>query len=158
VAAFARYTTSVPLYKCPAERTVFKHPSGTVEKLRSYSMNSIMAGAPKGIIKPLTKLSDVQQPAQTFVFIDTEPASICFTGFIVPYETNKPWFHAPGALHGKTTMLSYADGHAEGHKFFEPGTRPVLDVDPHPPKTDKRDVKWLMERGTHDWSQNIWWW
>lgn len=157
VAAFARYTTSVPLYRCPAERTVFKRGGKTLPKLRSYAMNSVMSAPARGIIKPLTKLSDVQQPAQTFVLIDTEPASICFSGFVVPYATNRPWFQAPGALHGKAAMLSYADGHAESHKFVLPGKRPILEVDPHPPATDRKDVRWLMERATHDWGPNIWW-
>src|SRR3954467_14537685 len=39
-AAFAKYMKVLGIYKCPAERTVFKRPGGkSVPKLRSVSMN-----------------------------------------------------------------------------------------------------------------------
>src|SRR5688572_11224635 len=39
-AAFAKYLRTVEVYRCPAEKTVFRRPGGrTVRKLRSYSMN-----------------------------------------------------------------------------------------------------------------------
>jgi prepilin-type N-terminal cleavage/methylation domain-containing protein len=157
VAAFAHYIKTVPIYKCPAERTVFNHGGKTEEKLRSYSMNSFISSPKDSIYRSFQKMVDIKEPANTFVFIDTEPASICYSPFIVPNTTNAPWFQAPGAMHGKASVISFGDGHTELHKWRRPGSRGILKVDPHPPATDRADVLWLRDRATHDWEPFFWW-
>ncbi len=152
VASFANYVQAVAVYKCAAERTVFKHGTTTEEKLRSYAMNSLMASPKLGLAHPFQRTSDVQRPTETFLFIDTEPASICFTPFLIPMTDTVSWFQAPGGLHDKASLLSYADGHAEAHKWNRPGIRGILEIDPHPPATDRRDVEWLRKKATHEWN------
>ncbi len=61
------------------------------------------------------------RPSNTFVFIDVEPGSICFTPFRIPDSDTQPWFSAPGAMHAKGTALTFADGHAEWHNWDSPG-------------------------------------
>jgi hypothetical protein len=147
VACFANYVQAIAVYKCPAERTVFKHGEKTDEKLRSYSMNSLVASLELGRASPFQRTGDLRVPSETFLFIDVEPASICHTPFLVPLTLNSAWFHAPGGMHAKATVLSYTDGHTESHKFYLPGTRGVMASSPHPPPTDKRDVEWLRKKG-----------
>ncbi len=151
-AAFANYIQAVPVYKCPGERTVFKHGTTTEEKLRSYAMNSFMASPKLGAARPFQRTTDVQMPTETFLFIDTEPASICYTPFLVPPTEASRWFQAPGGMHGKASLLSYADGHVETHKWNLPGSRGIMEGNPHPPATDKKDVEWLRRKATHEWN------
>ncbi len=152
VASFGNYVQVALVYKCAAERTVFKHETKTEEKLRSYAMNSLMASPKLGVARPFERTSDLQLPTETFLLIDTEPASICYTPFLVPATETARWFQAPGGMHGKASMLSYADGHAGAHKWNLPGSRGLMAGNPHPPATDRKDVEWLRKKATHEWN------
>ncbi len=152
VASFASYVQTFQVYKCAAERTVFKHGAKTEEKLRSYAMNSLMASPKLGTARPFELTSDIRLPTETFLLIDTEPASICFTPILVPMANGGLWFQAPGGMHDQASMISYADGHAASHKWHLPGNRGILETDPHPAPTDRRDVEWLRKRSTHEWN------
>jgi hypothetical protein len=99
---------------------------------------------------PLRRAPDVQNPSKTFVFIDVEPASICFGAFRVPVFDFVPWFNAPGAMHSKAAVLSFSDGHVESHKWRTPSNRGVMQGLPHPAVTDTNDVAWLRRRAHHE--------
>ena len=153
-AAFAKYIQNIETYKCPAERTVFKRPRGAVPKLRSYSMNDYITPPgqnfrPRGVLPQFRKNADVQRPSTTFLFMDVEPASICFTPFRVPTVDTEPWFNAPGAMHLKSSVLSFADGHTETKRWKRTSMRPPLAGSPHPPVSDRTDVSWLRRRAHH---------
>jgi prepilin-type N-terminal cleavage/methylation domain-containing protein/prepilin-type processing-associated H-X9-DG protein len=159
-AAFAPYISTAATYKCPAEKSTYKHGRTIVEKVRSYSMSDFMAPPnaeepmrgpiPKGYPFPFQRAVEILNPANTFAFIDVEPGSICFTPFEIPTSDNTQWFSAPGAMHGKGAVLSFADGHAESHRWKKPSNRKVLVANmPHPSPTDKADVFWLRRRAHH---------
>ena len=67
-------------------------------------------------------------PADLFVLIEEHPDSINDAAFAVyipqnPSDPNMRWVDVPGAIHGGTsTGFSFADGHAEIHKWLQPGT------------------------------------
>lgn len=156
-AAFAKYIRAVEVYRCPAERTVFRRGRTPVPKIRSYSMNDYITppGPPGQNFRQQTgamlfrKGTDLMRPSNTFVFTDVEPASICFTPFHVPDSDGAGWFNAPGAMHGKGTVLSFADGHTESKKWKRPAMRSPLTGSPHPPPSDRTDVAWLRRRAHH---------
>ncbi len=160
-AAFAPYISSAATYLCPAERSTFKHTKGvTVAKVRSYSMSDFMTPpnaqepmrgpVPKNYPLPFVRGADVLEPSNTFAFIDVEPASICFTPFEVPVSDSSQWFSAPGAMHARGAILSFADGHTESHRWKKPSNRKVLAVNmPHPSPTSADDVFWLRRRSHH---------
>ena len=152
-AAFAKYIRDIKVYKCPAERTVFKRPGGrTVPKLRSYSMNDYITPPGQGSWGTqyhFRKTSDMLAPANTFVFIDVEPGSICYTPFRIPDTDNQPWFSAPGAMHANGTALTFSDGHAESKRWKRPTFRAPLNGSPHPSPSDRVDVMWLRRRAHH---------
>jgi hypothetical protein len=81
-AAFARYLQDAKIYRCPAERTCFKRPGNKrLVKIRSYSMNDYITpvgGGSMGAKYHFNTASDMLKPSTTFVFIDSEPASICY--------------------------------------------------------------------------------
>lgn len=161
-ASFSRYLQNAEVYRCPAEKTIYRR---RVPKLRSYSMSALMTPPPgstrvaappgrsSGPLLPFNRASNIQNPAATFVFIDVEPASICFQPFDVPATDTAQWFSAPGALHSKSGLLSFADGHAESHKWQRSIMRKLTGGSPHPSPTDKRDVIWLRRRSHHDIAQ-----
>jgi prepilin-type N-terminal cleavage/methylation domain-containing protein len=152
-AAFARYLRDVKVYKCPAEKTVFKRTGGRLlPKLRSYSMNDYITPPGEGswgVRYHFRKGSDMLQPANTFVFTDVEPGSMCFTPFRIPDSDTQPWFSAPGAMHAKGTALTFADGHAETKRWKRPSYRSPTSSSPHPSPSDRTDVSWLRRRAHH---------
>lgn len=153
-AAFANYLTSADVYRCPAERTTFKIRAGIVPKVRSYSMNDAIAPLNRVATEPgpspIRRTAQMQKPATTFVLIDVEPASICFSAFRVPVLDFVPWFNAPGAMHARSAVLSFGDGHVESHKWKQPSMRGPIPTLPHPPQTDTNDVAWLRRRAHHE--------
>jgi prepilin-type N-terminal cleavage/methylation domain-containing protein/prepilin-type processing-associated H-X9-DG protein len=152
-AAFAKYLRDAQVYKCPSERTVFKRAGGrTVPKIRSYSMNDYITppgGGSLGTQFHFRIASDMARPSTTFVFIDAEPASICYTPFRIPESDNDSFFTAPGAMHSRGTGLTFADGHAEAKRWKKPSMRPPLNGSPHPSPSDRTDVMWLRRRAHH---------
>jgi prepilin-type N-terminal cleavage/methylation domain-containing protein len=152
-AAFARYLQDAKIYRCPAERTYFKRPGNKrLPKIRSYSMNDYITpvgGGSMGAKYHFNTASDMLKPSTTFVFIDSEPASICYTPFRIPDTDNDQFFTAPGAMHSKGTGLTFGDGHAETKHWKKPTNRPTMNGNPHPSPSDKSDVMWLRRRAHH---------
>ncbi len=157
-ASFAPYLTTHAIYKCPAERTVYRVGNRRVPKLRSYSMNDYLNGGAEQFapIAPVTfykRASQLIKPAELFVFIDVEPLSICYTPFEIPVSNTQGYFTAPGALHGrKSGVLSFADGHSESHRWKRPvvrNTTTTLIADPHPVTSDRQDVSYIRARSHH---------
>lgn len=152
-AAFANYHKVAKVYKCPAEKTVFRRPNGVkLPKLRSYSMNDYITpvgGGSWGQQYHYRRMEDLIRPTTTFIFIDSEPASICYTPFRIPDTDREPWFTAPGAMHANGTGVTFADGHAEKKTWKRPTKRLPLNVSPHPSPSNTNDVKWLRRRAHH---------
>ena len=153
-AAFAKYIKAIEVYRCPAEKTVFRRGRTTLPKLRSYSMNDYMTPPGTANMDPrgpnqFRKGTDILRPSTTFVFTDVEPASICFTPFRIPKTDSEAWFNAPGAMHAKGSVLSFADGHIEAKRWRKAALRSPLSGSPHPPVTDRQDVFWLRRRAHH---------
>jgi prepilin-type N-terminal cleavage/methylation domain-containing protein len=152
-ASFAKYLRTIEVYKCPAERTVFKRSGGkTVPKIRSYSMNDYITppgGGSWGARFHFRITSDMLAPSTTFVFMDVEPGSMCYTPMRIPDSDTQPWFTAPGAMHGRGTALTFSDGHAETKRWKKPSFRAPLNGSPHPSPSDKVDVMWLRRRAHH---------
>jgi prepilin-type N-terminal cleavage/methylation domain-containing protein/prepilin-type processing-associated H-X9-DG protein len=155
-ASFAAYLRVWRTYKCPAEKTIFSVGTRKLEKIRSYSMNGYLAltdTAPAPHPRWYFTSESILRPAGTFVFIDVEPASICWAPFHIPEHDTGPWWNAPGALHKSSATVSFADGHTELHRWNVPNNRPmsVADQVDHPidPPVDIDDVSWLRRRAHH---------
>ena len=120
------YVKNPMVYRCPQDpRTVHGVPY-----VRSYSMNNWMNGkSPAGWIPGLStsnqvyrKTTDIPGPANRFVFIDEDPASINQTMFTVIVDPGQYLDHIPSRNHErngeKYYLLSFADGHVEASKFM----------------------------------------
>jgi prepilin-type N-terminal cleavage/methylation domain-containing protein/prepilin-type processing-associated H-X9-DG protein len=161
-AAFGSYLRSPAIYKCPEDKALLKRPEAPVgpPQIRSYSMNAYLGWATdEAELTPgyrvFRKTADYGggSPAQLFVFLEAHPGSLCFPAFLVymPGGIVDGFYHYPSSLHGGGAVISYADGHAEGHAWQDPRTvKPanatILAHWDYSPQN--RDVDWLRERST----------
>jgi prepilin-type processing-associated H-X9-DG protein len=156
----------VGIYKCPGD--VYPGYKGT--RVRSISMNGQMNGNtgsdPNGNtvlnqfgsgqdFKIFRKQSDITIPApvDAWVFIDEHADSINDGVFHVDMKPgDNKWSDWPATYHGGAGVLSFADGHAEAHKWTDPviANRPVrfmahTALDATSPYTD---LLWLQQHTT----------
>ena len=162
-ALFAPFLASVPPYKCPADRSLWSIGGKMVSELRSYAMNSYVATAPANLMGPITintayrvymKSTDlaIDLPANRFVFMDVNPASICTPGFGVDMSL-QTFIHYPSSLHGGLGVVSFADSHVESHKWLDARTRKGLPSGqqyiPHgDPSPNNQDLRWIGDKTT----------
>ena len=159
-ALYAPYLRTATIYKCPADRTEWKYSGIIQNELRSYAMNSYVAVTPAMTQDPLTVLPSLFKvymkmdslnadfPAKRFIYGDVHPNSICTPGYGVNMLEDR-WIHFPSMLHGPG-VFTFADGHAEGHKWLDPVTLRGCPVsNPHNNTCpNSQDLKWLRERTT----------
>ena len=152
------YNRSAGIYKCPADRSVVKISGRDYPRVRSVSMNSYVVGTGRddGFNQPAyyayKKLGDMTapSPSQLWVIIDEREDSVndAFYGQMVNSSTI---CDCPGSYHNGACGLSFADSHAEIHKWLDPETkRPFTkgQIWPYGQFQAKRDMAWLNERTT----------
>jgi len=130
------------------------------EGTRSYAMNHAIGGLPYVTddtrnIRRFFREGDLTAhgPSQLYVFIDEHEFTLGSTAFYV-IEDRTPetgiWEDLPAARHGRQGALSFADGHAELHRWLEGSTTPPTKhlTDSHLafPAADSRDWVWLHAR------------
>ena len=145
------YTKSVGIYKCPGNRT---------DMIRGISMNSHMGGPiDADNFVTFTKLAAITKPSAYFVTVDEDEGHIndAFFRMIGPKEnTGKiPELHDyPATYHAMSSGLSYADAHADLHRWKQLPACPknytgVYDLTPYP-----GDAAWLFQH-TSDWTAGV---
>lgn len=167
-ALFAPYVKNHNVYKCPADRSLWPVWSGsasgpTVLELRSYSMNCYFGSS--GFVAPLTsvdliswtiyrKTSDLtaDAPANRFVFIDVNPASICTPAFGVDMDYPE-FIHMPSSQHENLGVVVFVDGHVEAHRWLDHrtmiGIPPGGTFIPHGlPSANNVDLAWIQQHTT----------
>lgn len=176
-------TASPGLWRCPSDQSTRTFAGQRHARVRSFSMNYFLGtqraaadgiGVPEAyrpwLPRAIARFSQIRNPApaQFFVFLDEREDSID-TGFFLVYpgglqpppgpaEPANPAAYGladfPGTYHGGAGNLSFADGHAETHKWLDPRMCPPLVKDTMLPKsyTDaipspgNHEVRWLQER------------
>jgi prepilin-type N-terminal cleavage/methylation domain-containing protein/prepilin-type processing-associated H-X9-DG protein len=128
---------SLGVYKCPAD----KIPSRIGARVRSISMNGFIGGYTEYMVYGYTnkyrvylKESDftLPGPALTWIFLDEHPDSINdgLFGMNMPAVTSWPkyttWDDVPASYHNGACGFSFADGHAEIHKWLDSQSKPPI--------------------------------
>jgi len=160
---FAPYLKGDQVYKCPADQSLWPIGGRNVAELRSYSMNCYIAVPPANIEQPLALVSGYRSyfkvsalasdsPANKFVFIDVNPASICTPAFGVDMYSDS-FIHYPSTFHLGSGVVSYADTHAESHKWRDPRTvqftpRGQQYIPHNQPSPNNKDLQWIRDRTT----------
>ena len=108
------YAKNVAVYKCPADPG---NPPGT-PRVRSISMNFYMHGKGTALSPDFVRnqrLTDIRQPASSFVFLDERASTIDDGYFVIFLTTNYETIstdNLPACYHVEAGGLSFADGHA----------------------------------------------
>ena len=143
------------VFRCPADQSTWTSNGQETPRVRSYSMNQgvgcafngthqdpghselghwLTKGAGPEPWKTYIKDSEIigdLGASDLFVCVDEHPNSINDAAFAVymptsPFDTQQ-WIDTPGNTHGGTSCgFSFADGHAEIHKWQTPGSIPGI--------------------------------
>jgi prepilin-type N-terminal cleavage/methylation domain-containing protein/prepilin-type processing-associated H-X9-DG protein len=160
-AAFAPYLSSKAVYKCPADTAANLYGGGRlIPEVRSYAMNMYL-GPNSDLIercdshyRAFRKFSDIANPADNFLFQDLTPQSLCTPAFIVfmAGSNGDQFYHLPAAFHNRGGVISFADGHAEGHRWSNPNAFRSATlgqkVSHNLAAPKSRDLKWLQDHTT----------
>jgi prepilin-type N-terminal cleavage/methylation domain-containing protein/prepilin-type processing-associated H-X9-DG protein len=142
------YVENPGVYRCPGDK------SGNV---RSVSMNSYLNGSSiwnDNNYVIFVKFAEIRDPSHTWVFIDEREDSINDGCFAVDMASKYAVIDYPATYHNGSGALSFADGHAEYHRWLEATTQPPLLRGGHLgggrkyTSPNDRDMKWLSERTT----------
>jgi prepilin-type N-terminal cleavage/methylation domain-containing protein/prepilin-type processing-associated H-X9-DG protein len=153
------YNKSFGIYKCPADFSVGIYGSQRIPRTRSISMNGHMNGSVNWSYDPAffyyRKESMIVRPspAMAWVFLDEREQSIddgFFLHFVSTRNGNSidQWGNLAAIYHNGAAGFSFADGHAEVHKWLDPGTLTPLPLNQRPSGAfiAPRDVRWVRER------------
>jgi prepilin-type N-terminal cleavage/methylation domain-containing protein/prepilin-type processing-associated H-X9-DG protein len=149
---------SAAVYHCPSDHAVsdIQAGAGWSARVRSYSMNAMVGDAGEfsraGVnlnnphYRQFFKLTHIPEPAQIFVFTEEHADSIN-DGYFINKFYSRTWMDLPASWHRGSANLTFADGHAEAHKWHFPSTQP-------PPRAGAAHLPFsvpLPERGDYDW-------
>jgi prepilin-type N-terminal cleavage/methylation domain-containing protein/prepilin-type processing-associated H-X9-DG protein len=120
---------SKDLYNCPADKFLSKEQraAGWSKRTRSISMNGFVGDPGELLVNGQSVLSpdfrqfvrtgDIKDPSEIFVTLDEHPDSINDALFWNPPERNSDWSDLPASYHNGAGGFSFADGHAEIHRW-----------------------------------------
>lgn len=151
------------VFRCPADRALsgLQRQAGWSERTRSYSMNAMVGNAGEfsyegfNVNNPkytqFFKEAAIPQPAQIFMLIEEHPDSIN-DGYFLNKFWQREWFDLPASWHNDGVNLTFADGHAESHRWLSESTAPPPRPSaaqlprPLPDSMAAADFDWLMRR------------
>ena len=117
------YIKSYKAFKCPADMS--KDRAKGLPRVRSLSMNCFVgeesrlwtSPSPHGY-KVYTKMAQINYPVQLYVCLDERADSINDGWFAQAPEVLYQIVDFPASYHGHAAGFSFADGHAEIHKWL----------------------------------------
>ena len=162
------YLKNLNVYRCPADHTLVPRTaplSVPVPSRRTYSMNSWVGSVNPQTYAPVpavgtpgyavyTKLSDMARsdPGKTWVFIEESPICIDDAYFTLNPTTAAFWYNVPAVWHGNASVLAFADGHADAHRWTDSnmiyGTGANPNGDNTPADSNSPDLAWLISVST----------
>ena len=103
------------------------------------------------------KITSIPRPSDIFVFLDEHPDSIDDGYFLnVDSDSQPTWTDLPASYHDGAASFSFADGHAEMHRWHDAqtmqparayGINPPL---PMPVTNGMRDISWVLSKMSID--------
>ena len=158
-----QYLKSASVYKCPGDQSRSKGKTGD-PRVRSLSMsqafsdrandNGHWTSPPWRIYMKTTDLT-LPGAAMTWVMIDENPDSVNDAAFAVAMDSPYPattWQDTPANYCGGSCGFSFADGHAEVHKWKNSQTLNIKTTYQFQNSTvyqpNNMDVVWVQQRTT----------
>jgi prepilin-type processing-associated H-X9-DG protein len=147
----------VGIYYCPGDLTQF----GGFLQDRSYSLSGMMGvndylpGNPTatlihpGIVenKKFTEIR-IPGPSSAIFFVDESSETLDDGYFAMKYNNGTPslvWDNFPASRHGNAGYFSFADGHAELHRWLEANTRMLTAGNNIAIFPVNRDLTWVYQ-------------
>jgi len=152
------YNESLTIYKCPADKSTSKHGGKTFARIRSVALNQKMNcpgnwhNAPDEKFVNFRKQSQIPNPSQIFTFVDEREDSIDDGAFgvnLIATGAQTQMINFPASYHNRAGGVTFADGHAEIHRWQDPRTtRPLgkIQLGDGQASPNNVDVTWLQER------------
>ena len=143
-----QYTKNSGIYLCPADLSGRVRSVSMSQHMNNYGGgNTAALPAPEDAYKMFRKESDFGKIGNTeaWVFIDEHPDTINDASFKVnmdPGSIAAGWGDIPSGVHNNATAFSFADGHAEIHKWMNRISIP--DYKPY-------DATWTMNQPDWTW-------
>lgn len=123
VSLLAPYMKAKASFRCPGDKKPIRIAGRMYLRPRSYGMSTFFGWngptyhqEPNARYRVFKKISDVTRSGEFFVFGEIHPFSICRPQFGVHMDGNSS-YHVPGNQHERSSNFSFADGHAEAHKW-----------------------------------------
>jgi len=159
------YIKNVGTYKCPADRSLVTIAGSSYSRVRSVSMNNWLGPLPSDApynagFKQYRKLADIQTPSPAMMrVINDEREDTINDGWYLVDMTGHPHLPRtyimgdyPASYHAGAGGQSFADGHAEIHKWRDPRTTPAIQpgqsLPLKVPSPNNVDITWLQERSS----------
>ncbi|HEU6447171.1 MAG TPA: prepilin-type N-terminal cleavage/methylation domain-containing protein [Verrucomicrobiae bacterium] len=157
---YALYAPMIPVqgsFLCPADKY-----GQNGRHLRSYEMNAYIGwngvwdyrlSAGYKIFRKQSDFAAAHMPEGTFMFIDVNPDSMCwpFFGVMMGPAYSNYFFNFPMSAHNRGGIVSFADGHAEYHRWTDDRTVAGFATYyhmHHELSTGNLDLVWLRDRTT----------
>jgi len=163
IGSFAGYANhAAAIYRCPADRALseIQRQAGWTARVRSYSLNAMVGDAGDNsrwgtnifnpAYKQFLKSTDFERPTEIFVFLDEHPDSIN-DGYFLNRLDQAEWIDLPASYHNGGANFTFADGHAQGHRWLNKATQPPArpDATALPFSVDasqRADFDWVIQR------------
>ncbi len=156
------YVKSISAYKCPGDVYPCTIAGLNMPRVRSVSMNAFIEGGAYGLSGYSTwfgdsgwlaynKFADILKPAPVdlFVFIEEHADSINDGWMVTDVTSPDYWENLPASYHNGACGVSFADGHAEMHKWLDSSTKvPVQGRSALPNglrPAGGRDARWVIQ-------------
>jgi prepilin-type N-terminal cleavage/methylation domain-containing protein/prepilin-type processing-associated H-X9-DG protein len=155
------FINNINVFHCPADHTIV--PRGATAfigpALRTYSMNCwvMPMDSPGYNVAPwngtsgyltYTKQSGFTRPGPTETWVFTEESPYCIDDAFFAVDPTQPtkWFNFPAVLHGQSSVMSWADGHAAIKKWTD--NNMISAKSTTPPIASGGDYAWFIEAST----------
>jgi prepilin-type N-terminal cleavage/methylation domain-containing protein/prepilin-type processing-associated H-X9-DG protein len=157
-ALFANYLHSIRTYVCPADPPTVLLSGKSYPRLRSYSMNAYVGwtghwdnrlSADYSVFKKASQVAP-SLSSELLLFIDVHPKSICWPYYGVQMK-DEIFLLFPGNAHNDGSVISFADGHVERHRWVDPRTTAAVSSDyhaHHDASPHNLDLVWLRQHSS----------
>ena len=162
-ATLGPYTKNPGVYRCVASKIMAREGNGMFPVVRTVSMSCWMGWKNSGewtagyrVFRKSTEMT-TPGPSRTLVFIDERDDSIDDAYFAIDMATGASaiMVNFPASYHHRAGGVTFADGHAEIHRWIDSRTQPQQQVGTQQSKKeftamrDSRDLTWLQEHATY---------
>lgn len=151
--ALFTYVDDLNVYHCPADQGL-NYPDHPV--FRTYSIAGGANGESWTEYEKARVYADLEHPASQYIFVEeAAPRGRCNTGSWQMSPASQTWVDPLAMWHTESTVLGFADGHAEVHRWhdrsliewcqramYEPAT---FSFSMTPPNDEQTDITYMAE-------------